>query len=88
MELKPIAQTPPPMFIVGKIKMSDPKITSIEGSNKPNPTADAIRQMKANLPELLMHMTTLAVLQKAKFDALRKEGFNDAQALELSKNIF
>ena len=76
------------MSIAGNTNMDDKKITSISGSNTKDPVAETIRNLQANLPLYQKHMQTMAALQKAKYDALLKEGFNKEQALELCKNIF
>lgn len=69
--------------------MSDTdNIRVLEGGKTPNMTAEAVRQMRANLPALLEHMALMAELQKSKFDALKSNGFTDAQALELCRSVF
>lgn len=69
--------------------MSDTEnIRVLEGGKTPNLTADALRQLRANRLALLEHVVLMAELQKAKFDALKSNGFTDAQALDLCKNVF
>ena len=63
-------------------------ITVIDGGKTPNLTAEALREMRANMPLLLEHMAMMAELQRAKFDALKKQGFTDTQALDLCRSIF
>ena len=63
-------------------------IRVLEGGRTPNMTSEAVRQMWANLPALLEHTALMAELQKAKFDALTRNGFTDSQALELCKSVF
>lgn len=62
-------------------------ITPIEGGRTPNLAADAVRELRKAMPHLLEVATLQAKLRKANFDALKAAGFNEAQALELCKNI-
>jgi len=48
----------------------------------------AIREFIAQLPAHLELQVAMAQLQRKRFDALIKEGFTEAQALELCKHIF
>ncbi len=63
-------------------------IRLLEGGKTPNVAADALREIRANLPALLEYMDLTAELEKAKFDALKRNGFSDAQALELCRIFF
>lgn len=63
-------------------------IRVLDGGKTPNMTAESVRQLRSSLPALLEHMALMAKLQKAKFDALKSEGFTEAQALELSRTVF
>lgn len=64
------------------------KIKVLDGGATPNVTADAVRRLRAELPVLMEHMAMMAELQKAKFDALKRNGFSDDHALELCKSVF
>ena len=67
--------------------MSDKKLTVLPGGAMKNNALEAIRQFSESLPILIEHSQLMAKLHKAKFDALKAEGFNDAQALELCKVV-
>jgi len=60
-------------------------ITSIDC--KPDPVLVAVAKMRAEMPAMLENMKMMAELTKAKYDALKANGFTDEQALELSKTI-
>lgn len=64
------------------------KVTALEGGNKPNPSKEAIRNMVENLPMLVEYAKLMAQLHRAKYLALKAEGFEDNQALELCKSVF
>jgi hypothetical protein len=49
--------------------------------------AQSVRTMRENMPALLELAEIQARLARAKFVALSKQGFTDAQALELCKSI-
>lgn len=70
--------------------MSDDKekVRVLEGGKTPNMTADAVRQMRANLPMLREHVELLAELQWVKFNALVDKGFSEGHAIELCKSVF
>ena len=63
-------------------------IELLPGGNQPNITVQALRDLKANLSAYTEYVILIAGLQKTKYDALRKEGFNDIQAIELSRSVF
>lgn len=46
-----------------------------------------IQALKHNLPEFLESVSIQAKITRHKFEALKKEGFTDEQALELSKKL-
>jgi hypothetical protein len=64
------------------------KIRVLEGGKTPNIAADAVRQMIADSAVLVEYVILTAKLQRAKFVALKQEGFDDSQALELCKKVF
>lgn len=61
------------------------KFTVFPGAGKKDANRDAIRKFRENIPIIIEHQLLMAQLHKAKFDALKAEGFDDAQALELCK---
>ena len=63
-------------------------ITVLEGGGKPNMTKDMVRKLRSELPVMIEYMAVMAELQRAKFDALKSQGFTDEQALELCKQVF
>lgn len=63
-------------------------VTALSGGNKPNVMKEAIRNMTENLPMLIEHATLMAKLHRAKFLALKSEGFSDTGSLELCKVVF
>ncbi|OGS95955.1 MAG: hypothetical protein A3K04_10020 [Gallionellales bacterium RBG_16_56_9] len=65
--------------------MSEKKVVAIAGGGTKNLTKEAVRMLNQNLPDMIEYAQLMAQLQKAKFDALKKQGFDDAQALELCK---
>ncbi len=65
--------------------MSD--IHIINGKAKPNITKEALRKLQEEFPLFVEHMKMMAKLQRAKFEALKENGFTESQALELCKNI-
>lgn len=48
--------------------------------------ATAVKELQNNVPALLDHFKLRAHLQRHYFIELRKQGFTDAQALELCKS--
>ena len=63
-------------------------VTALDGGNKPNIMKEAIRNMTENLPMLIEHAALMAKLHRAKFLALKAEGFSDQESLELCKVVF
>lgn len=49
--------------------------------------AQAVKELKENMPAMLEHIILTARLTKAKYDALIKEGFTKEQAIELCKTL-
>lgn len=52
------------------------------------PLQKTIREMHDGMPAMIVMIETRAKLHRAKYQALLKEGFNNMQALELSKTLF
>ena len=48
--------------------------------------AQALVELREDLPRLLEFMALSATMTRAKFKALVKEGFTEAQAIELCKS--
>lgn len=65
-----------------------PKVTVIPGGSNPNEVKEALRNIRSNLQLHLEYIQITAKMHKTKYDALIKEGFTDAQALELCKKLF
>lgn len=59
----------------------------LPGLAAPNLTKESLQKMRADLPVLTEYMTLYAAVIKAKYDALRTEGFTEQQALELCRWI-
>lgn len=62
-------------------------LTKIDGGGKPDEIRDAIRNMREHLPEFIERVQLIAKVQRAKFVALKQEGFTDEQALQLCKDV-
>lgn len=50
--------------------------------------AQAILQIKENMPALIESFAVQAKMHRAKYEALIKEGFTESQAIELCKILF
>jgi len=64
------------------------KIVMMQGGGMPDAIKEALRKMEVDLPVLIAYVKLTAELQRAKFMALKEQGFTDGQALELSKKVF
>lgn len=71
-----------------EVPMDEKKIHVLQGGASPDHDAEAIRKLRGSMPYLIQHMALMAELHRAKFDALKKQGFSDSQAIELCKQIF
>ena len=56
-------------------------------TGKKNEMLAALKEMQRNLPEIMEHISIIAQIRKANYDALIKQGFTSEQALELCKTI-
>ena len=65
--------------------MKDNKLTSIDSN--PHPMDILIAQAKEQLPFMEEHLKLLATMTRAKYQALRAEGFSKDVALELCKTL-
>lgn len=63
------------------------KITSIDGAKGKDTTADALNEMRRQLPNIFEAIKLNAEIHRQKYLALKAQGFSDEQALELSKII-
>lgn len=66
----------------------DKKLIPIEGKGKFSFSKDAFREFKKNFAMNCEFVVMMAEITRIKFDALKAQGFTDAQALELSKTVF
>lgn len=65
------------------------KVISLKGGkSKDSEFQQALRAMREGFQEQIEYFAVLSSLHKAKFDACKREGFSDQQALELSKNLY
>lgn len=61
-------------------------LISLEGGGNKNALREEVEAMRQNLPHFIEHVKMIAELSKAKYDACIEQGFDENQALELSKN--
>lgn len=59
-----------------------PKLVPLDPADEMQASIDA---MKREMPKFLEHAALTAQFKRAYYEALVKEGFNEAQALELCK---
>ena len=64
-----------------------PNVTALPGGSTPNVSKDALRNLKADLEHHIECQRALAPVYRAKYLALLEEGFTEAQAIELCKNL-
>lgn len=68
--------------------MSQDNVKDIFGGNRTTLSEQQVKEFEDSLGLLIKHVQLLAQIQKAKFDALVKEGFTKEEALELCKQVF
>jgi len=68
--------------------VSKDNLRVLKGNATPSLNLEMVRKMREELPIWREYLTIQAQMTKAKFDALKAEGFSDQQALELSKTLF
>lgn len=61
------------------------KVVALEGGQTPDKLAEAVRDLRKNLPNLIVAQELHAQVTRAKFVALVNQGFTVAEALELCK---
>lgn len=59
----------------------------LPGNATPSINKEQIRKMKEDLPLMKEYLQLAAELTKAKYEALKAQGFTPAEALELSKTL-
>lgn len=60
----------------------------LPGGGNPNVSQEGLRIMREQMPVMMEFFEIQAKLRRAKFDALKKEGFTDEQAVEFCRAIF
>ena len=63
------------------------KITVIPGAGQPDKFRQLLRDMKANLEVTLEYEVIRAQVTRVRYEALLKQGFTEAQALELCRGL-
>lgn len=67
--------------------MKDRNFIPFPGNGQSNKLAEASRQFKQDIPFMIEHVAMMAKLHREKYNSLIREGFTEAQALELCKVI-
>lgn len=62
--------------------MNGPKVVHLQAKDELKAGIDA---MKRNMPIFLEHMALVASIKRAYYEALVRQGFTEAQAIELCK---
>jgi len=62
-------------------------IKKLEGSKGKSKMAESMREFKEAFPYMMEHTILSAKLYRAKYLALKEEGFTSEEALELCKNL-
>lgn len=62
------------------------KLIPLPGGATPDAIANALRDMKKNIPALIEYWQIDAKIKRAKYLALREQGFTEAEALTLTKD--
>jgi hypothetical protein len=63
-------------------------LKEIPGGGNVDEIAEAIRNMKKNLPQMQEYYEIVARMTRLKYDELIKEGFSESEAVELCKQLF
>lgn len=62
------------------------RIVALDGGGERDKQAELMRNLRKALPDMIENATLFAQLRRANYLALVKEGFTEAQALELCKS--
>lgn len=65
-----------------------PKITAIQGNGQQDKMAEMIRTLEAGMTQQIKFIDLRAQLIKAQYDSLIKQGFTEAQSIELCKSLW
>ncbi len=67
--------------------MEKDNLTVLQGKGTPSLSKEALRKMREELPMILELYAITSIMTRAKFNELVREGFTEAQALELCKSL-